>query len=210
MCFVLQVCKEILGTRLKGVVDIRGVHDFKSLLRCCRPCSADEDLQTQFSLQLQVRHDFTIDVRSKRAVSAKVSWGPWNKMMPHPDILETDLPHRDDVPGMQSPKEWVDFEDKIVPKLSEFYKREFNHPVAIPDVDKTEMLAFLQNGPVTASAPNWIDWDTRVEVPHPAVLETPAVVMSAPEPTRKKAWKPFLQRQPNPEGKTCKYVSILG
>ena len=185
-------------------MDIRGVHDFKSFLRCCRPSAADEELQTQFSLQLQVGNDFSVDVRSKRAVSAKVMWGPWNRMMPHPDICEDDLPHREDVPDLQPPKEWADFRAKIVPKLKEFYRSEFVHPVVIPDDDKKEMLHFLETGPVSASAPDWIQWDVRADLPNPAVVEAPALALSAPEPTRKKAWKPFLQRERNPDGKTCK------
>ena len=64
--FVLQVCREILGSRLTGITNIRAVYDFKSFLQGVRPRSADKDIQSQYSLQFKVTEDASaIVVRSK-------------------------------------------------------------------------------------------------------------------------------------------------
>ena len=162
----------------------------------------DNDLQQQFSLQLQVDGG-VVKVRSKRAMSAKVAWSGWNQMLPVPGMPEGSVPHRDTVPATADPKEWPEFEDDIVPKLRQFYNREFSHPVIIPDADKGEMLAFLRDGPVPASAPEWIDWNVpgvsarAVDVVAPVPLR-----LSAPEPSRK-VWRPFLQPRVNPDGRNA-------
>ena len=159
----------------------------------------------QFSMQLEV-NDNVIKVRSKRAVSVKVPWGPWHQMMPHPDVSESKLPPSDAVPEMQTQKEWSEFEDTIVPALTKFYDRKFSHPVYIPAADKQEMLSFLQEGPVAASVPKWFDWDS-VEGCSVRPADKPSLTtsaMCAPEPKRTGVWRPFLQPRPNRNGKKCK------
>ena len=185
--------------------------DWKSFLKDCRPNSADKDIKTQFSLQLQVDGDNIVKVRSKSAVSAKVQWGPWNQMMPHPEVSESELPAHDAVPEMQKPKEWAEFKDTIAPALLKFYNHKFAHPVFIPEADKREMLSFLQTGPPVPFLPEWIDWNSaeasavRPEQPQPTATST----LSASVPNRrKKVWKPFLQPRHNRNGKKCKCGSV--
>ena len=97
-------------------------------------------------------------------------------MMPHPDVPADVVPNRDVVPEVQEPKEWTDFEKTIVPELTKFYTRQFAHPVVIPEDEKVEMLSFLQGGPVSCTAPAWIDWNGPVvETPEdPPIVEKPA------------------------------------
>ena len=158
-----KVCREILGTRLSGVTNIRGVFDFKTLLREVRPRNADKNIKTQFSLQLKVSEDGSaVVVRSKDAVNLRVNFGPWHQMLPHqarPDAI----PPRDTVPPACEAKDWAEFEEEIVPSLLKFYKSRFRHPVHIPDGERTEMLQFLNEGPAPPTLPEWIEWDTPVE-----------------------------------------------
>ena len=173
-------------------------------MRDVRPTCVDDDLQLQFSLQMQVETDGVIKVRSKRAMSARVKWSSWHQMMPVPGMPDESLPHRNTVPDMAEPKEWPEFKKDIVPKLRSFYNRRFAHPVVISDSDKGEMLSFLQDGPVPASAPAWIDWDKADCGSRPETVVDPvALRLSAPEPSRK-VWRPFMQPRVNPDGRKCK------
>ena len=143
----LQICEEIFGDQLDEVVDIRGVHDWKNFVRDCRPSSADEDIQVQFSMQLRARADAAIDVRSKSAISARVVWGPWYQIMPYPRVPATALPASTQVPALAPSKSWPEFNKKIVPCLQKFYSRAFRHPVHIPAEEQQEMLEFLRRAP---------------------------------------------------------------
>ena len=207
----MQLCKKVFGSRLEEVVDIRGVHDWKNLLRDCRPKSADEDIQMQFSLQLRARADATIDVRSKPAVSASVPWAPWYQIMPHPQVSETALPASNQVPALAPLKSWPRFKDKVVPCLKRFYSRAFRHPVHIPTEERKEMLAFLESGPSPASAPAWIEWtrgnsESKTCATTGAVHVEPALAPASgpPEVSRKKIWRPFLAPRKNTGGKKCR------
>ena len=210
----MQIAKELFGDQLEEVVDIRGVHDWKNLVRGCRPSSADEDIQVQFSMQLRARADATIDVRSKSAVSAKVQWGPWYQIMPHPRVPATDLPASNKVPATAPSKSWPQFETKIVPCLQKFYSRAFRHPVHIPAEEQQEMLQFLRRGPPPASAPAWIDWsvtsgESEAGAATEGVIEPGAAPATAPASgpprvARKKIWRPFLAPRENAGGKKCR------
>ena len=127
-------------------------------MRDCRPSSADEDIQLQFSMQLRARADGTIDVRSKAAVSARVPWSSSYQIMPHPRVPETVLPASTQVPALAPSKSWPKFRKKVVPCLKKFYSRSYRHPVHIPPEERQEMLRFLRSGPASPSAPAWIDW----------------------------------------------------
>ena len=115
------MCEELFGDQLDEVVDIRGVHDWKKFMRKCRPNSADEDIQLQFSMQLRARADATIDVRSKSAINTRVAWSRWYQIMPYPGVPATVLPTGDQVPVLAPSKSWSDFQDKIVPCLQKFF-----------------------------------------------------------------------------------------
>jgi len=204
----VQVCKQLFGNRLEEVVDIRGVHDWYEHVKGCRPPSADEDIQLQFSMQFEVREGSVIMVRSKSSVSAKVHWGQWYQMMPHPLLGESVLPSKLEVPETATPKPWTQFSEKIVPCLTKFYKRQFRHPVHIPENEQQEMLSFLRDGPPPPSAPAWISWthdDTAdVHVVPPSPVQSPPVPASCPAVRRQKVWRPFLAPRENPSGKKCK------
>ena len=139
----MQLCKELFGSRLEEVVDIRGVHDWKNLLKDCRPRSADANIQLQFSLQLRARADATIDARSKPAVSRNVQWAPWYQMMPHPQFGEEVLPPSNQMPALDPAKSWPQFKEQVVPCLKKFYSRTYRHTVHIPAEERHEMLQFL-------------------------------------------------------------------
>lgn len=229
------MCKELFGNRLAEVVDIRGVYDWKNLLLNCRPRSADEDIQLQFSLQLRARADTTIEVRSKASVSASVPWSPWYQMMPHPQVDEAILPARDQVPSLAQSKAWPQFNSQVVPCLKRFYSRSYKHPVAIPPEERQEMLRFLRRGPDPPSAPEWIDWtrgmsdneavdasdeavdasnneDTRGTAPAPASGSANqrgaarAPASGVASLAGKKQYHAFLAPRENPDGKKCRYV----
>ena len=204
-----QVCKEVFGDRLQEVVDIRGVHDWKKMMRYLRPRSADEDIQQQFRIELSARADASIDVRSKAAVSARVPWGPRYKILPFPGVPLTVLPASTQAPSLATQKPWPEFKAKVVPCLKRFYSRAYRHPVHIPPEEREEMLQFLQNGPAPPSAPAWIDWSRDIpqsEADAAAVdadvadqSEAPASGPYERAPTsgpaeirRKKEWRPFL------------------
>ena len=193
------------------MVDIRGVHDWKNLVSACRPRSADENIQMQFSLQLRARADGTIDVRSKSAVSASVPWNPWYQMMPHPQVSEADLPPSDKVPELAPNKPWPQFQDQIVPCLKKFYSRTFRHPVHIPPDERQEMLQFLRNGPAPPSAPAWIQWGDNNAGETPAAATDanhreagPATTSGPPELPSKKVYRAFLAPHENADGKKCR------
>ena len=78
----LQVFKHVLGDRFLGVVDIRGVYDFKTHLDHVRPKSADKDIKLQFCTELHASGG-KITVRSKKSVSASVPWSKRYQMMPY-------------------------------------------------------------------------------------------------------------------------------
>ena len=222
------MCKELFGNRLEEVVDIRGVHDWKNLLLDCRPRSADEDIQLQFSMQLRARADTTIEVRSKAAVSASVPWSPWYQMMPHPQVPEAILPARDQVPSLATSKPWPQFKNQVVPCLKRFYSRAYKHPVAIPPDERQEMLRFLRRGPDPPSPPEWIDWtrgmsdnepgdasdneDDRGTARAPAsgsaehrgAARAPASAVASL--AGKKQYHAFLAPRENPDGKKCRYA----
>ena len=220
-----QLCKEVFGDRLQEVVDIRGVHDWKTMMRDLRPRSADEDIQQQFRLELTARADASIDVRSKSAVSARVPWSPRFKILPFPGVSETVLPASTQAPTLAPPKPWTDLKAKVVPCLKRFYSRAYRHPVHIPPEEREEMLQFLQNGPAQPSAPAWIDWsrgipeseadaaavDADVPFPVPDQSEAPATGPDERAPTsgpaeirRKKEYHPFLAPRENADGKKCR------
>ena len=203
----MQVCKQLFGNQLQEVVDIRAVHDWHGLVKGCRPQSADEDIQLQFSLQLEVRDGSVIMVRSKPSVSAKVHWGQWYQMMPHPLLGDSVLPSKLKVPVTVTPKPWTQFREKIVPCLRKFYQREYRHPVHIPEDEKQEMLSFLRDGPPPPTAPAWINWtrdDTADIDDPPSPVRSHPVPASCPVVRRKKVWRPFLAPRDNPSGKQCK------
>lgn len=195
-------------------MDIRAVHDWKKLLKDCRPQSADTDIKLQFSMQLEVRDGNIIMVRSKSAVSIEVAWSPWYQIMPHPVLGESVLPSKLQVPTTVAPKPWTEFQDKIVPCLNKFYKREYRHPVHIPEAERTEMLSFLRDGPPPASAPEWIRWSrndtTDATVAPPSPVQSPPIPASCPTIRRKKDWRPFLAPRVNARGKQCRcYIATL-
>lgn len=215
-----QLCQDLFRDKMEEVVDIRGVHDWYNLMLGCRPSSADEDIQMQYSLQLRARADGTIDVRSKSAVSARVPWGPYHQIMPHPQVSATVLPGRNQVPALAPSKAWPQFKEQIVPCLKKFYTRAYRHPVHIPAVEGQEMMEFLQNGPTPPSAPAWIDWSRGVseadaaadaaadDVDHREAARAP--VSGPPEaPRNKKVWRPFLAPRENPSGKKCRCAIVL-
>lgn len=213
----VQLCKEVFRDQMEEVVDIRGVHDWYNLMLGCRPRSADEDIQLQYSLQLRARADTTIDVRSKSAVSARVPWSAWHQIMPHPRLPETVLPTSDQEPDLAPSKSWPQFKEQIVPCLKKFYSRSYRHPVHIPPEERHEMMQFLRRGPPPASAPAWIDWDNNADDDMQSESaddsaadndqrETARVPFSGPASiqSKKKNWKPFLAPRENPDGKKCR------
>ena len=212
----MQLCQDLFGDKLEEVVDIRGVHDWYNLMLGSRPSSADEDIQLQFSLQLRARVDGTIDVRSKSAVSARVPWGPYHQIMPHPQVSETVLPRSNQVPALAPSKSWPQFKDKIVPCLKKFYTRAYRHPVHIPAEDGQEMMDFLRNGPAPPSAPAWIEWSRQSSEADAAAddvdqREAARAPVSGPAevPRNKKVWRPFLAPRENPGGKKCRCVMVI-
>ena len=80
--------------------------DWESILRPLRPKRADRDIQKQFSMVFEVRDAGSVFVKSKRAVSAKVAWGPWFQMLPHPLSDCDELPTLDHAPPVAAPKVW--------------------------------------------------------------------------------------------------------
>ena len=215
------MCEELFGDQLDEVVDIRGVHDWKKFMRGCRPSSADEDIQVQFSMQLRARADATIDVRSKSAVSARVDWSNWFQIMPSPRVPATALPARDQVPELAPSKAWPEFKTKIVPCLQKFYSRAFKHPVHIRAEEQEEMLEFLRRGPHPASAPDWIKWSVtngESEASDPAdgavQPEQPAAAAPAAVPPRvarkKKIGDPSWLPARTPRAKSAGVCSGLG
>ena len=197
--FVLQVCREILGSRLSGITNIRGVYDFKSFLQGVRPRSADKDIKSQYSLQFKTTEDVSaIVVRSKAAVDLHVDFGPWNTMLPNPRRPDA-IPHRDAVPPVCAAKDWSEFEDDIVPSLLRFYNDEFRHPVHIPDADKEEMLEFLTHGLDPPTPPAWIAWDDTDEAENQVVSTIVPVVSATTADNRRRrpVWRPFLQPRQN-------------
>ena len=195
----MQVAKEIFGDQLEDIISIRAVWDWDSLLRTLRPKRVDRGIKQQFSMVFEVRDEGTVFVRSKRAVSAKVKWGPWCQMLPHP-LSETPIDDSmlDRAPATAAPKEWRKY-DKVVKDLRKFYRREYNHPVVIPATDMEEINEFLDNGPSPNTPPSWIDWTTGSGVCVPVDPDdTPDPdhdAPSAPTPPdlRGNLWRPFMQ-----------------
>ena len=184
-----KVCRDVFGDRLVGVPRIRGVYDWKAFLKPVRPRTSDRDIQTQFGLQFRASEDGTqILVRSKKACSLQVPFGPWNQMLPHPGRPDA-IPNRDTVPPVCGPSPWPEFQTQIVPTLDKFYAETYRHPVCIPVQDRQEMRVFLADGPAAATPPGWIEWGTP-----PAAVEEPAEPpVPAPNPRARRVWRPFLQ-----------------
>ncbi len=192
-----QVCKEIFGSRLAGITDIRGVYDFKTHLKAIRPKTADRDIQTQFGLQFKASEDGSkILVRSKHACSLRVPFSNWYQILPNPRRPEA-IPGREIVPPACGPKAWPELRKNIVPILSEFYKQEFRHPVHIPVEIRDEMMEFLTSGPALATPPAWIEWGEPPAVVTPTLPPPPSdpePVATAPVGRRRRAvWRPFCQ-----------------
>lgn len=229
-----KICKEILGDRYVDITEIRAVYNWRKFFAKVRPRSADRDLKLQFSVQMESTPDASIRVRTSAAVSAKVRFGPWQTMMPHPDVPASDLPGRDDVPDVVEAKEWPEFEEKISPNLLKFYRHQYQHPVHIPVQERDEMIQFLVEGPSPATPPSLMVWE---ETPPPATTTATTATAAQegpPPPTttatattahrggpappttttdnaniytsrrRGAVWKPFLQPRVNADGKTCK------
>lgn len=194
----------MLGERFEGFEEIRAVYDWKTFLRQLRPVSADRDIKKMFSIQMQVNDDATVKVRSKDTVSAAVPFSRWFPMVPHPDKPDSVLPHRDIPIATDTPKQWTDFEEKIVPNLLEFYRHTFPHPCYIPLVEQKEMIQFLVDGPTPNFPPEWITWGD-VEPRDTEELGAAAATTTVPtSPRRGGVWRPFLQPRVNANGKKCR------
>lgn len=189
-----QVFDKILGSRMRGVTYIRGVYDFKTYFKRLRPRSADQDIKTQFGLQFQVSEDGRrVNVKSKKSCSLQVPFGAWYQMLPHPNLEENTIPHRDTVPPFGEAKEWSEFCEDIVPTLLPFYKSEYRHSVHIPVEDRDEMVAFLTNGPGPTTPPEWIDWaDFAIREPC-TDPETALQVNTSMKRKKRPSWRPWLK-----------------
>ena len=203
----------MLGDRFLGVVDIRGVYDFKSHLDHVRPASADKDIKLQFSTELHARGG-KIMVRTKSSVSARVPWSKRYQMMPYrgheqhipaPEEEPLTMPskeykvcthththihitHHTHHTHTHTPKEW----DSIRYKLLKFYNYKFEHHVVVPDKDREEMLHFLNVGPSLCRAPAWIQWDKIAPTSGAPDHESPKRPTQKPVRKRKSVWRPFL------------------
>ena len=136
---IRQVCQEVFEQQLHDIVDIRGVHDFHTFLRDCRPASADRNIRKQYGFTFEDRNG-EIFVRTKRYCGADTPWGPWAQMLPFPG---TNVVHEPSTcPPVQPPKPWTDLQEKIVPSLQKFYFRRYPHPVTIPQSDLDAMRTF--------------------------------------------------------------------
>ena len=126
----------MFGNQLRGIVDIRGVHDFNNFLRDCLPKSADCNVRMQYAFTFEAR-DAEIHVRSKKHCGAGTTWGPWEQIMPFPG---TNVVHGPEVcPTMAAPMSWTELADRNAPSLTKFYERRFPHPVTIPQSDLDSM-----------------------------------------------------------------------
>ena len=131
-----KVCKEVFEEQLREIVDIRGVHDFNTFLRGCRPKSADRNVRMQYAFTFEAR-DGAIFVKSKQHCGADTPWGPWAKILPYPG---TNVVHEPATcPRMEPPKPWPELEEEIAPSLIKFYERRYPHPVTIPQSDLASM-----------------------------------------------------------------------
>ena len=101
-----------MGDKLEVIIPIRAVWDWGPILRPLRPKRADTNIQIQFSLVLEVRDSGTVFVKSKKSVSAKVNWGPWHQMLPHPLANSDELPTLERAPTAAAPTTWKKF-DKV-------------------------------------------------------------------------------------------------
>ena len=184
--------------------EIRAVYDWKTFLRGLRAVSADKDIKRMFSVQLKVNDDATVHVRSKRAVSAAVPFSGWFPMVPHPSKPDAVISHREIPLKTVDPKEWSDFDERIVPNLLGFYRHAFPHPCHIPFPDQREMLRFLNDGPSECTPPEWIPWGDVVveEADHPAAAAATTTVPTSPR--RGAVWRPFNQPRVNDNGKRCR------
>lgn len=184
--------------------DIRAVYDWKTFLRGLRPVSVDKNIKKMFSIQLKVNDDATVHVRSKKAVSAAVPFSRWYPMVPHPSKPDAIIPHREIPVKTEDPKEWTDFDQRIVPNLLGFYRHSFPHPCHIPFSDQREMLQFLNDGPSENIPPEWIPWGDMMveEAEEPVAAASTTTVPTSPR--RGALWRPFLQPRVNENGKTCR------
>lgn len=180
------MCRQVFEHQLQEIVDIRAVYNFNDFFRGYRPRSADKKIRMQFAFTFESRGD-TVVVRSKKHCGADTPWGPWNQILPHPDVDAAVLHDPDAIPAMSTPKPWPELRE-IAPQLTKFYERQFVHPVHIPTSDLEAMRGLLRDGPPPPILPPWIDWD----VVHPPTQE--AVEPSEPESEgTEDEWEPFLQ-----------------
>lgn len=133
-----QICEQIFGDQLYGIVDLRAVHDFAAFLKNYRPKSADRHIRKQFAFTFENREG-RIFVRAKGRCSAETPWGQWAQILPHPDVDASVVHDPETCPPMATPKPWPELQDTIVPQLTKFYEREYVHPVTIPDRDLEAM-----------------------------------------------------------------------
>ena len=208
--------------QLQEIVDIRGVHDFHTFLRDCRPASADRHIRKQFSYTFESRNG-EIFLRTKRYCGANTPWGPWAQILPFPG---TDVVHEPYIcPPMQAPKPWNELRDVIVPNLQRFYYRHYPHPVHIPEGDLDAMRTlhsytliaclptclpsspkiyshlyythflgpFLRGEVPPHEAPRWIQWDVDDDLP--ALIEDDESEPASPieDPFEDDEWEPILQ-----------------
>ena len=137
----VQICNEVFQTKLKGIVDLRGVHDFKNFLLGYRPASADKNghIRQQFAFTFEVREDDPrVHVRAKEQCAAATPWGPWSVILPYGDS-DVHVHAPEVCPPMAPPKPWTDLQNDTAPRQLHFYNRTYVHPVQIPVSEQEEM-----------------------------------------------------------------------
>ena len=113
-------------------------------------------------IQLEVRADSTganaiVWARSKPRMGRKVPWDAWTQYYPPPAPVD----HANSCPdftSMLAPvavnKQWKDA-TKVTRSLKKAYSPHSHHARLIPEVDRREMMSFLQNGPPDLPPPHW-------------------------------------------------------
>ena len=145
--------QKVHKNELLGFWDVGKVYDFKSWLSEMHHDS-DIKIGTWMHVHLEVRDNGTVWARSKPRMGRKVAWDAWCQYFPPPPPADhgTTCPDFKSITTTGSDNPWK-VGLKIVRGLKKIYDPAVTHAKLIPEVDREEILMFLQNGPPDCSPP---------------------------------------------------------
>ena len=85
-----------------------------------------------------------------------------------------------------------------------FYEGRIRHGIRIPDIEKEEMLQYLQEGPPEGQPPAWINWDDGADPPDDGAVSSLESDVQQFDEDSEEDYVSFLHLPKNKGGKKCR------